>query len=66
MNAKQSIKFSRKFSSKAASIEHAKLNFKLADAVCFDVDSTMIQEEALDALGEFKGVGKQVAELSNK
>jgi phosphoserine phosphatase len=34
------------------------------DAVCFDVDSTVCQDEAIDELAEFCGVGKQVAEVT--
>lgn len=37
-----------------------------ADAVCFDVDSTLIREEAIDKLAEHCGVGKQVAEWTKK
>ncbi|XP_002167419.2 phosphoserine phosphatase isoform X1 [Hydra vulgaris] len=37
-----------------------------ADAVCFDVDSTLITSEAIDELAEFRGVGKEVAELTTK
>ena len=36
--------------------------WRRADAVCFDVDSTLIQEEAIDKLAEHCGVGSQVAE----
>jgi phosphoserine phosphatase len=35
-----------------------------ADAVCFDVDSTVIQEEGIDALAEFLGKGEAVAALT--
>ena len=31
-----------------------------ADAVCFDVDSTLITIEGLDALAEYCGVGEEV------
>jgi len=34
------------------------------DAVCFDVDSTVCQDEAIDELAEFLGVGKQVADVT--
>jgi phosphoserine phosphatase len=37
-----------------------------AEAFCFDVDSTVITEEAIDSLAAFKGVGKEVAELTSK
>lgn len=33
-----------------------------ADAVCFDVDSTLLIDEALDELAKFCGVGKEVQE----
>ncbi|XP_059642200.1 phosphoserine phosphatase, chloroplastic [Cornus florida] len=33
-----------------------------ADAVCFDVDSTVCQDEGIDELAEFCGAGKAVAE----
>lgn len=35
-----------------------------ADAVCFDVDSTVINEEGIDVLAEFLGKGEAVAELT--
>jgi hypothetical protein len=38
----------------------------LADAVCFDVDSTVIKEEGIDSLAEFKGTGNAVAEWTRK
>ena len=34
-----------------------------ADAVCFDVDSTVCIDEGLDKLAEFCGVGEQVKAL---
>lgn len=37
--------------------------WKNADCVCFDVDSTVCQNEAIDDLAEFVGVGAQVQEL---
>ena len=36
--------------------------WRRADAVCFDVDSTLIKEEGIDALAEFCGAGEKVAE----
>lgn len=33
-----------------------------ADAVCFDVDSTVCMDEGIDELAEFCGAGKAVAE----
>lgn len=35
-----------------------------ADAVCFDVDSTVIREEGVDVLAEFLGKGEKVAEFT--
>ena len=32
----------------------------MADAVCFDVDSTVVKEEGIDELAEFCGVGEEV------
>jgi phosphoserine phosphatase len=39
---------------------------KNADAVCFDVDSTVIQDEGIDELADFCGAGKAVAEWTAK
>ena len=35
-----------------------------SDAVCFDVDSTVISEEGIDVLAEYCGVGNEVAQLT--
>lgn len=45
-------------------IDHAKKVLKDADAVAFDVDSTVICEEGIDRLADFLGQGKAVAELT--
>ncbi len=37
-----------------------------AQAVCFDVDSTVIRYEGIDKLAEFKGVGNEVADLTKR
>lgn len=37
--------------------------WKTADAVCFDVDSTVIQEEGIDELAKFCGKGQEVEAL---
>lgn len=34
-----------------------------ADAVCFDVDSTVIQEEAIDEVAKFCNKGPEVKKL---
>ncbi|CAF0710412.1 unnamed protein product [Brachionus calyciflorus] len=40
--------------------------WKSADCVCFDVDSTVCVNEAIDDLAEYAGVGSQVQELTLK
>lgn len=37
--------------------------WRLADCVCFDVDSTVCKNEAIDDLAEFCGVGEQVQKM---
>ena len=37
-----------------------------ADCVCFDVDSTVCQDEGLDELAEFCGVGDNVKQWTKK
>jgi phosphoserine phosphatase len=43
--------------------EEVRAIWKMADAVCFDVDSTVIQEEAIDELAKFCGKGDAVANM---
>jgi len=43
--------------------ETAKKLWRQADAVCFDVDSTVIQDEAIDELAAFCGKGDEVQQL---
>ena len=45
-------------------IELAKEAIKKADAVCFDVDSTVITEEGIDVLATSLGVGDAVSKLT--
>lgn len=40
--------------------------WRSADAVCFDVDSTVVQEEGIDVLAEYSGAGEAVAALTKK
>ncbi|XP_065289803.1 phosphoserine phosphatase isoform X1 [Dermacentor albipictus] len=40
--------------------------WRAADCVCFDVDSTVCMDEAIDELARFSGREKEVAELTNK
>lgn len=44
----------------------AKEIIRSADIVCFDVDSTVIQEEGIDELAEFCGKGQEVANLTRE
>lgn len=46
-------------------VSHSELReiFRSADAVCFDVDSTVIREEGIDELAKFCGVGDAVSEM---
>lgn len=48
------------------SIDDVKERLRTAQAVCFDVDSTVIQDEGIDVLAEFNGAGAAVAELTRK
>jgi len=43
-------------------IQNAKTVWRKADAVCFDVDSTVIMDEGIDELAAFCGRGKEVSE----
>ena len=45
-------------------VEHAQAALQKADAVCFDVDSTVITKEGIDELAAFLGVGDRVAALT--
>lgn len=53
-------RLSKKMSSTNDDIRYV---WRHCDAVCFDVDSTVCQDEAIDELAEFCGVGQQVAEV---
>ncbi|XP_042911783.1 phosphoserine phosphatase isoform X2 [Parasteatoda tepidariorum] len=46
--------------------DNAKLIWRSADAVCFDVDSTVCTDEAIDELAKFVGREKEVADLTQK
>jgi len=41
--------------------QYARRIWRTADAVCFDVDSTVCQDEAIDELAKFVGKGEEVA-----
>jgi len=54
----------RTFSAMASIRElRARTILRSADAVCFDVDSTVIQDEAIDELARFADKEKEVSEL---
>lgn len=55
--------YSKKVPKRMASLLEMKEIFRNADAVCFDVDSTVIREEGIDELAKFCGVGDAVAEM---
>jgi phosphoserine phosphatase len=44
----------------------AKEIIRTADIVCFDVDSTVIEEEGIDELAEFCGKGQEVSNLTKE
>lgn len=43
--------------------EDIKEMLRTADCVCFDVDSTICEDEGIDELASFLGVGAQVKKL---
>ena len=45
------------------SAEEARRRWREADAVCLDVDSTVIQEEGVDELAAFLGHSDEVAAM---
>jgi len=45
-------------------VAHAQHCIRTADAVCFDVDSTVIDSEGIDELAAYLGVGEKVAALT--
>ncbi|PAV86465.1 hypothetical protein WR25_15032 [Diploscapter pachys] len=46
--------------------QRVKQVWRSADAVCFDVDSTVCLDEAIDELAKFIGVGEQIAEATRQ
>lgn len=48
------------------SVPEAMFSLYNADVVCFDVDSTVIDEEGIDVLAEYLGKGDEVAELTKQ
>ena len=44
-------------------LEEAKTAWRAANAVCLDVDSTVIKLEGIDNLAHFCGVGEEVTKL---
>ncbi|XP_038669962.1 phosphoserine phosphatase isoform X2 [Scyliorhinus canicula] len=54
----------RDLQSNMTTLAETKAILHSADAVCFDVDSTVIKEEGIDELAKFCGVGDDVAEMT--
>lgn len=48
---------------KSQMAEEVKNCLRIADAVCFDVDSTVTEEECIDELAKFCGKGDEIAKL---
>ena len=48
---------------RSMSNEEVKAVWRRADAVCFDVDSTVCKDEGIDELANFCNVGHEVSEL---
>lgn len=44
-------------------LEELRALWRTADAVCFDVDSTVITQEGIDELAKFVGKGTEVAAM---
>ena len=40
--------------------------WRMCDAVCFDVDSTVIDHEGIDALAAYLGKGEEVAKVTTQ
>jgi phosphoserine phosphatase len=51
---------------KTKRVLEAKEIIRTADIVCFDVDSTVIEEEGIDELADFCGKGQEVANLTRE
>lgn len=63
LHVRAKLPTSRCFSNTVASDDIKKL-LRGAKSVCFDVDSTVIQEEGIDELAAYKGKGEAVAALT--
>ncbi|MFH4983524.1 hypothetical protein AB6A40_010233 [Gnathostoma spinigerum] len=46
--------------------QYTKTIWKAADAVCFDVDSTVCQGEAIDELADYVGHGEEIAQYTQR
>lgn len=53
-------------SSRLPSCEVTQQVWREADAVCFDVDSTLVTIEGLDELAEYCGVGEEVKQWTKR
>ncbi|KAL4647613.1 phosphoserine phosphatase [Arapaima gigas] len=66
MLARSNFTKSRRLLTTMTTLAQTKEMFRSADAVCFDVDSTVIREEGIDELAKFCGVGDAVTEMTRK
>ncbi|KAK2912552.1 hypothetical protein Q8A73_006665 [Channa argus] len=60
------VPYKRCFYRMMISLSETKELFWRAEAVCFDVDSTVIKEEGIDELAKFCGVGDAVTEMTRR
>lgn len=58
------VDFKTKSSSQKVSMNLCKEVWRKADAVCFDVDSTVCRDEAIDELAKFVNKSKEVSEIT--
>ncbi|XP_028662665.1 phosphoserine phosphatase isoform X1 [Erpetoichthys calabaricus] len=63
---RSTVSFCRHFHPNMSTLLETKEMFRNADAVCFDVDSTVIKEEGIDELAKFCGVGDAVTEMTRR
>lgn len=49
--------------SKMVGLEETKAVWRTVDAVCFDVDSTVCVDEAIDELAKFCGKEKEISQM---
>ncbi|KAF0030468.1 hypothetical protein F2P81_017199 [Scophthalmus maximus] len=65
-HVKHPLPYRRRTNRTMTTLSQTKEFFRRAEAVCFDVDSTVIKEEGIDELAKFCGVGDAVTEMTRK